>query len=119
MDSLEDLLYSPNGPIKRDKKRNSPVEVTSKSNPEALKKKRASNKKAISTNIIIDSGTVAPAISFVPASASIGRQPLGFVHQVKFSTTQPEMVLLEPSCPLSTHVGIEGSQAYSQYATQN
>uniref|UniRef100_A0A803Q056 Uncharacterized protein n=1 Tax=Cannabis sativa TaxID=3483 RepID=A0A803Q056_CANSA len=50
------------------------------------------------------------------ATASIGEQALGSVHQVKFSGSHPEMALLEPSCPLPIYAGTEGSQIFLLHA---
>uniref|UniRef100_A0A803PSV4 Uncharacterized protein n=1 Tax=Cannabis sativa TaxID=3483 RepID=A0A803PSV4_CANSA len=66
--------------------------------------------------------TIEPAKSpkkAAPTVASASEQPLGFVHQVKFSGSRLEIVFLEPSCPLSIEAGTEGSQLCSLHATNS
>uniref|UniRef100_A0A803Q5Q1 Uncharacterized protein n=1 Tax=Cannabis sativa TaxID=3483 RepID=A0A803Q5Q1_CANSA len=54
-----------------------------------------------------------------PNVASASEQPLWSIHQVKFSGFRPEMVFLEPSCPLPIEASTEGSQLYALHATNN
>uniref|UniRef100_A0A803PJ04 Uncharacterized protein n=1 Tax=Cannabis sativa TaxID=3483 RepID=A0A803PJ04_CANSA len=75
--------------------------------------KKVANEKAHSIDIPINSRTSALVTSSVLVSTSIGGQPSGSIHQLKFSGTQPEMTILEPSCPLPTYARVESSQACS------
>uniref|UniRef100_A0A803PUR0 Uncharacterized protein n=1 Tax=Cannabis sativa TaxID=3483 RepID=A0A803PUR0_CANSA len=80
---------------------------------ETLKRiKKIANKKRASTQLMIEPEK-SPNNSTAPVVASSGEQALGSVHQVKFSGSQPELVFLEPSCPLPNFAGIKEFKARS------
>uniref|UniRef100_A0A803NJL8 Uncharacterized protein n=1 Tax=Cannabis sativa TaxID=3483 RepID=A0A803NJL8_CANSA len=96
---LKDMFHSPTNPIKKSKKRMTLTRVALGSTREPLKKiKKTVNKKRTSIQLTIEPKK-SPDNSTSPAAVSTGEQTLRSVHQVKFSRSQPEIALLEPSCP--------------------
>ncbi|XP_030502340.2 uncharacterized protein LOC115717494 [Cannabis sativa] len=96
MDSLENLLCSLIVPAKRgNKKRTTPMEVTSDSTLEVSKKtKKTAKKKSASTGISIEPEKAAPTNSSIPATTSSGGQSLGYFLQFgRLPSEDPNMHL--------------------------
>uniref|UniRef100_A0A803PCV4 Uncharacterized protein n=1 Tax=Cannabis sativa TaxID=3483 RepID=A0A803PCV4_CANSA len=114
---FENLLNSSG---KKGKKKVASSETSLGENLEPVKRlrKTTASKKCALQQIVIKLAND-QVHSPTPTIEGTKEKVLGSVHQVKFWGSEPEMVFLEPSCPLHQDAGITGLRICSQYATSS